>query len=172
LKGSARQRYTEIIGPKPETIDAAITRRRHERRNNMPPSEAPVCHQTLLDDNLMETTNGRPVALRFQSRRYFNAAVTNDTTFLAMVDVVDYSIIVGINDDNHSMIVGIIDYLRKYDILKRLERGGKLVANLVAGQAESTIIPPKDYQRRFTAAMDRYFTIVPDKWNKNKIDKN
>jgi 1-phosphatidylinositol-3-phosphate 5-kinase len=61
------------------------------------------------------------------------------------------------------MVVGIIDYLRQYDTIKKIERLGKSVT-MLTGQAEPTIIQPKDYRRRFTAAMDRYFMSVPDKW--------
>ena len=81
----------------------------------MPLTTPPMCMQTLLDDNLMEATNGRPVSMRWMAKRFFEKAVTNDTEFLAQCDIVDYSILVGFDDENHTVVVGIIDYLRKYD---------------------------------------------------------
>ena len=47
--------------------------------------------------------------------------------------MVDYSILVGFDEDNHEVVVGIIDYLRKYDIIKKMERVGKSVG-MIAGQ--------------------------------------
>ena len=37
----------------------------------------------------------------------------NDTLFLSIVNVVDYSILVGFDEDSHEIVVGIIDYLRQ-----------------------------------------------------------
>ena len=46
-------------------------------------------------------------------QRYFSVAVRNDTSFLLDVNVVDYSILVGFDEDSHEIVVGIIDYLRQ-----------------------------------------------------------
>lgn len=45
-------------------------------------------------------------------------------------------------------VVGIIDYMRQYDIIKRMERMGKSVS-MIAGQAEPTIVQPSLYKTRF-----------------------
>ena len=45
-------------------------------------------------------------------------------------------------------MVGIIDYMRQYDIIKRMERMGKSVS-MIAGQAEPTIVQPCLYKTRF-----------------------
>jgi len=90
-------------------------------------------------------------------------AVNNDTFFLSIISVVDYSILVGFDDDTHEIVVGIIDYMRQYDIVKRMERMGKSVG-MLTGQAEPTIIQPPMYKKRFNAAMERYFMSIPDKW--------
>lgn len=45
-------------------------------------------------------------------------------------------------------VVGIIDYMRQYDIIKRMERMGKSVS-MIAGQAEPTIVQPSQYKARF-----------------------
>ncbi len=80
--------------------------------------------------------------------------------------MVDYSILAGLDEDSGEIVVGIIDYLRQYDTMKKIERLGKSVT-MLTGQAEPTIIQPRDYRRRFTVAMDRYFMSVPDKWISN-----
>ena len=88
----------------------------------------------------------------------------NGTLFLSLINVVDYSILVGLDDDSTELVVGIIDYMRQYDIIKKMERMGKSVG-MIAGQAEPTVIQPPNYRNRFqAAAMERYFMMVPDKW--------
>ncbi len=69
--------------------------------------------QVLLDDNLMEFTKGRPFPLKHRAKMFFHKAVQNDTLFLSIVNVVDYSILVGIDENSHELVVGIIDYLRQ-----------------------------------------------------------
>jgi len=127
------------------------------------PSQPRVSQQTLLDENFMEFTEGRPFPLHDRAKAYFNNAVLNDTLFLSLINVVDYSILVGMDEENKELVVGIIDYMRQYDIIKKMERMGKSVG-MIAGQAEPTVIQPPNYRNRFQAAMERYFMMVPDKW--------
>ena len=122
-----------------------------------------------MDDNLMELTRGRPIPLKHKAKVIFNKAVMNDTLFLSIINIVDYSILVGIDEDTNELVVGIIDYMRQYDIIKRMERMGKSVGTMIAGQAEPTVIQPPQYRKRFQNAMERYFMTVPDKWIQNDI---
>lgn len=50
-------------------------------------------------------------------------------------------------------VVGIIDYMRQYDIIKRVERMGKSVT-MITGQAAPTIIQPANYKERFKKVRD------------------
>ncbi|KAG5190222.1 hypothetical protein JKP88DRAFT_192304 [Tribonema minus] len=111
----------------------------------------------------MEFTGGQPLPLLDHSKAVFQTAIMNDTLFLSLVNVVDYSIVVGLDEDRRELVVGIIDYMRQYDIIKRVERMGKSVS-MVVGQAEPTIVQPSMYKTRFQQAMERYFMTVPDKW--------
>lgn len=120
-----------------------------------------------MDHNLMELTDGKPLPLKFKANVRFHKAILNDTLFLSIINVVDYSILVGIDEDTQELVVGIIDYMRQYDIIKRMERMGKSVG-MIAGQAEPTVIQPVQYRKRFVAAMDKYFMAVPDKWSQLK----
>ena len=70
----------------------------------------------------MELTKGRPFPLKRRSRLFFGSAINNDTAFLELINVVDYSILVGFDEDNYECVVGIIDYMRQYDFIKRMER--------------------------------------------------
>lgn len=83
--------------------------------------------------------------------------------FLSIINVLDYSILVGIDEERMELVVGIIDFMRQYDILKQMERVGKSLPTLVGSEAP-TIIQPPLYKARFTNAMERYFMTVPSKW--------
>jgi len=48
---------------------------------------------------------------------------------------------------------------------------GKSVG-MLTGQAEPTIIQPPQYRKRFSAAVERYFMSVPDKWVPHSIIQN
>ena len=156
LKGSTRSRYARVdaLGEVNKTPLSFV------RVNDVQP--------VLLDENFVEFTEGRPLPLRDRAKAYFNNAVMNDTLFLSLISVVDYSILVGMDDDNHQLVVGIIDYLRQYDIIKKVERVGKSVG-MIAGQAEPTVIQPPNYRNRFQLAMEKYFMMVPDKWTSFRL---
>lgn len=139
-------------------------KRRRARRNKLPAPKRLDSPQVLLDDNLMELTKGRPFPLKHRAKLFFDKAALNDTEFLSVINVVDYSILVGFDEDSHQVVVGIIDYMRQYDFVKRMERMGKSVG-MLTGQAEPTIIQPPQYCRRFSQAMERYFMPVPSKWS-------
>ena len=121
-------------------------------------------NHVLLDDNLMDLTHGKPFPLKYRAKLFFNKAVQNDTLFLSIINVVDYSILVGFDETSHEITVGIIDYMRQYDIVKRMERMVKASGGVLTGQAAPTIIEPPLYKKRFNIAMERYFMTVPDKW--------
>ncbi|CAM9116995.1 unnamed protein product [Discosporangium mesarthrocarpum] len=111
----------------------------------------------------MEFTGGQPLPMLDRGMAVFQTAIHNDTQFLTNTNIVDYSIVVGLDEEKRELVVGIIDYMRQYDIIKRMERMGKSVS-MIAGQAEPTIVQPSLYKNRFKQAMDRYFMMVPDKW--------
>jgi 1-phosphatidylinositol-3-phosphate 5-kinase len=173
LKGSSRQRYVDILGENGEKIDDFdnyLLKKRNCRRHKN--SKGPVefnPNKVCMDDNLMELTRGKPIPLKHKAKVIFHKAVMNDTLFLSIINIVDYSILVGIDEDTNELVVGIIDYMRQYDIIKRMERMGKSVGTMIAGQAEPTVIQPPQYRKRFQNAMERYFMTVPDKWIQNDI---
>ena len=81
--------------------------------------------RVLLDDNFMEFTEvsthtqhlartvsrftlqsqGRPLPLHDRAKEYFNRAVNNDSLFLSLINVVDYSILVGIDEENKEVAI-------------------------------------------------------------------
>lgn len=163
LKGSQRARYMEVKEPL-ERFDENLHKRRKARKAGKKHKANTTASEILLDDNLLELTDGRPFPLKHRAKIFFDKAVTNDTEFLSVVNVVDYSMLVGFDENTHEIVVGIIDYIRQYDLSKKFERLGKSVG-MIAGQAEPTIIQPIQYCRRFNMAMERYFMSVPDHWS-------
>ena len=125
--------------------------------------------QVLLDENFLEFTKGRPLPLTDRARAIFHMSILNDTLFLSIINIIDYSILVGIDEEKHELVVGIIDYMRQYDIIKQMERVGKSVS-MIAGAQQPTIIQPNNYKIRFQNAMEKFFTPVPTKWTNTHIN--
>lgn len=118
---------------------------------------------TLLDGDFLDFTAGRPMPMTDRAKALFHMSILNDTLFLSIINVLDYSILVGIDEETQELVVGIIDFMRQYDILKQMERVGKSLP-MVVGSEAPTIIQPPLYKARFTSAMERYFMTVPSKW--------
>lgn len=123
----------------------------------------PKAPRTLLDGDFLEASLGRPMPMHDRAKEVFHMSILNDTLFLSIINVLDYSILVGIDEEKMELVVGIIDFMRQYDILKQMERVGKSLP-MVVGSEAPTIIQPPLYKARFTNAMERYFMTVPSKW--------
>ncbi|XP_052881581.1 putative 1-phosphatidylinositol-3-phosphate 5-kinase FAB1C isoform X7 [Gossypium arboreum] len=138
LKGSARSRYN------PDTSG----------RNKV-----------LLDMNLLETLRTEPIFLGSKAKRILERAIWNDTSFLASIAVMDYSLLVGLDEEHNELVLGIIDFMRQYTWDKHLETWVK-ASGILGGpkNASPTIISPKQYKKRFRKAMTAYFLTVPDQW--------
>ncbi|KAK7058615.1 Mitochondrial distribution and morphology protein 12 [Paramarasmius palmivorus] len=125
-------------------------------------------NEVLLDENLVETAHLAPFYLREHSKRILRGALYNDSKFLADINVMDYSLVCGVDSQNNELVVGIVDYIRTYTWDKKLESWVKESAFLGGGRGEPTIVSPKQYRHRFITAMERYFPLVPDRWMKQK----
>ncbi|RHY08494.1 hypothetical protein DYB36_001442 [Aphanomyces astaci] len=135
-------------------------------------------HDVLLDGNFLERHLGLPCPLHCRSYDKLVEAIRNDVHFLSDNNIMDYSLVIGyapevpVNVDDHDgtnhdvttnrvLLVGIIDYLRHFDFLKRMESVGKSVT-MIAGQAAPTVVQPKQYAKRFVDALEQtYFMPVP-----------
>ncbi|XP_046386822.1 1-phosphatidylinositol 3-phosphate 5-kinase isoform X2 [Ischnura elegans] len=113
----------------------------------------------LLDENLLKMTCESPLYIQSHSKAVLTRAISNDTLFLASQSVMDYSLLVGLDEEKKELIVGIIDYIRTFTWDKRLENMVKS-----AGGKTPTIIEPDLYRGRFITAMHKYFLPVPDQW--------
>ncbi|KAL0374632.1 UNVERIFIED_CONTAM: 1-phosphatidylinositol-3-phosphate 5-kinase FAB1B [Sesamum radiatum] len=127
-------------------------------------------NKVLLDQNLIEAMPTSPIFLGTKAKRLLERAVWNDTSFLASIDVMDYSLLVGIDEEKHELVLGIIDFMRQYTWDKHLETWVK-ASGILGGpkNASPTVISPKQYKRRFRKAMSAYFLMVPDEWPSSMI---
>ncbi|WWC70740.1 uncharacterized protein I206_104691 [Kwoniella pini CBS 10737] len=130
-------------------------------------------NEVLLDENLMEIVYKHPLYLKDHSKKILRTALFNDTLFLSNLNVMDYSLVVGVDSEKHELVVGIVDYIRTFTWDKKLESWVKDSAFLGgAGKGEPTIVTPKQYKIRFRTAMERfYFPSVPDRWTKVGLDE-
>ncbi|KIY46344.1 hypothetical protein FISHEDRAFT_47454 [Fistulina hepatica ATCC 64428] len=122
-------------------------------------------NEVLLDENLIQCAHEKPFYVREHSKRILRGALHNDTKFLADINVMDYSLVCGVDSETDELVVGIVDYIRTYTWDKKLESWVKESAFLVS-KGEPTIVTPKQYRQRFISAMERYFLLVPDRWMK------
>uniref|UniRef100_A0A7G3AV87 1-phosphatidylinositol-3-phosphate 5-kinase n=1 Tax=Lutzomyia longipalpis TaxID=7200 RepID=A0A7G3AV87_LUTLO len=118
----------------------------------------------LLDQNLIQMSWSNPLYILTHSRTILREAIHRDASFLEKNDVMDYSLLVGLDGQEKLLVLGIIDYIRTFTLDKRLESLVKQTG-LLGGQGKlPTVISPKPYKQRFSEAMERYFLVVPDRW--------
>ncbi|TYI28833.1 hypothetical protein ES332_A05G272300v1 [Gossypium tomentosum] len=117
----------------------------------------------LLDQNFVNDMNSSPLYVSNQAKRLLQRAVWNDTTFLNSINVMDYSLLVGVDMERRELVCGIIDYLRQYTWDKQLETWVKS-SLVVPKNLLPTVISPKEYKKRFRKFMSTYFLSVPDHW--------
>ncbi|KAJ4756204.1 1-phosphatidylinositol 3-phosphate 5-kinase [Rhynchospora pubera] len=122
-------------------------------------------NKVLLDENLIESMPTSPIFVAKKSKRILERAVWNDTFFLSSIDVMDYSLLVGVDEHKHELIIGIIDFMRQYTWDKHLETWVK-ASGILGGpkNVSPTVISPKEYKLRFRKAMSSYFLVIPDDW--------
>ncbi|XP_060802481.1 1-phosphatidylinositol 3-phosphate 5-kinase [Amyelois transitella] len=113
----------------------------------------------LMDENLLNLRWETPLYVQSHVGSVLWSCIERDTAFLAQHEVMDYSLLLGI--DKGTLVLGIIDYIRTFTWDKKLEHLVK--KNLGSGQP--TVLSPADYRRRFSAACRKYFLQCPDHWD-------
>lgn len=83
---------------------------------------------------------------------------------LQSINVMDYSLLVGVDEQKHEFVFGIIDYLRQYTWDKQLETWVK-TSLVVPRNVSPTVVSPREYKKRFRNFMTKYFLTVPDDWS-------
>ena len=113
-------------------------------------------NEVLLDENMVDFIYATPLFAREHSKRLLRASVYNDTLFLAKQNVMDYSLMVAVDEERKELVVGIIDCIRTYTWDKKLETWIK-----ERGKNRPTVTSPKEYKSRFREAMNRYILQAP-----------
>ena len=114
-------------------------------------------NEVLLDENMVEFIYESPLFAREHSKKLLRASVYNDTLFLSRQNVMDYSLMVAIDEDRKELVVGIIDCIRTYTWDKKLESWMK-----DRGKNRPTVTSPREYKSRFREAMGRYVLQAPE----------
>ncbi|XP_006660485.1 putative 1-phosphatidylinositol-3-phosphate 5-kinase FAB1D [Oryza brachyantha] len=117
--------------------------------------------KVLLDQNFIEDMRTMPIYIEGKTKNLMERAIWNDTAFLSRMNVMDYSLLVGVDKQKKELVFGIIDYLRQYTWDKQLESWVK-TSLVVPKNLSPTVISPKEYKIRFRAFMSQYFLTVPD----------
>lgn len=118
----------------------------------------------LLDENLIKMSCESPLYVHPHSKIILNQSINDDAEFLTSQLVMDYSLLVGLDEDSGELVLGIIDYIRTFTWDKKIETMVKK-SGLLGGQGKlPTIISPEEYKNRFIAAMNLYFLSVPNRW--------
>lgn len=65
-------------------------------------------NEVLLDENLVEAAHTNPFYLREHSKRILRGALYNDSKFLADINVMDYSLVCGVDSDGNELVLGIV----------------------------------------------------------------
>ena len=116
----------------------------------------------LYDGDFLAYTGGHPLPLTDASKRLLEETLRRDTEFLCRVKVIDYSLLIGLDPASGRLTVGIIDYLRRFDLVKQLESRMKTVTQLVTN-VDPTVVQPERYMSRLQrAVLDKYFIAAPD----------
>jgi len=113
-------------------------------------------NEVLLDENMVEFIYESPLFAREHSKKLLRASVWNDTLFLSRQNVMDYSLMIAIDENRKELVVGIIDCIRTYTWDKKLESWIK-----DRGKNRPTVTSPKEYKSRFREAMGRYVLQAP-----------
>ncbi|KAI0701295.1 hypothetical protein BC835DRAFT_236879 [Cytidiella melzeri] len=119
--------------------------------------------KTLFDGDWIEGQQRALSLVQPHSKVVLQEAIRADSDFLARSNIMDYSLLLGIDEERKQIACGLVDTIGSYTFAKTLEYKAK--QNLSSGK-EVTVIPPNEYQERFVNAMDNYFVACPDKWSK------
>lgn len=117
--------------------------------------------EVLLDENMVDFIYETPLFAREHSKKLLSQSVWNDTLFLGRQNVMDYSLMIAIDEKRSELVVGIIDCIRTYTWDKKLESWIKDRGFAGGGRNRPTVTSPREYKGRFREAMARYVLQAP-----------
>ncbi|KZT58410.1 hypothetical protein CALCODRAFT_468352 [Calocera cornea HHB12733] len=119
--------------------------------------------KTFFDVEFLESQKRAPVYVTPHSRLVVREAIRSDAAFLTSANIMDYSMLLGVDDQDHTIACGLVDTIGSYNVAKTLEYTAK--QSLKSGK-DVTVMPPAEYEARFVSAMESYLIACPDKWTK------
>ncbi|KAB8229354.1 1-phosphatidylinositol-3-phosphate 5-kinase FAB1 [Aspergillus alliaceus] len=122
-------------------------------------------NEVLLDENMVDFIYETPLFTREHSKKLLSQSVWNDTLFLGRQNVMDYSLMIAIDESRSELVVGVIDCIRTYTWDKKLESWIKDRGFAGGGKNRPTVTSPKEYKSRFREAMARYVLQAPSCWS-------
>ncbi|KFB47996.1 AGAP005216-PA-like protein [Anopheles sinensis] len=135
-----------------------------DRNRLVDPNRQTGTERVLMDENFIQMSWTNPLYILSHSKTVLKEAITRDACFLERNEVMDYSLLVGLENSEKNLVIGIIDYIRTYTLDKKFESMIKQ-SGLMGGHGKlPTVVSPKMYKNRFIVAMERYFLSVPDRW--------
>ncbi|KAI9204601.1 uncharacterized protein BJ171DRAFT_423957 [Polychytrium aggregatum] len=115
--------------------------------------------QVLWDGDWVDGRCKDQFMLYAYSKLIITEAIQNDVAFLSNNNIMDYSLLLGVDNEKKELVGGIVDIIGTYTWYKKLESRGKLA---LANDKESvTVLPPVEYARRFRESIESYFLMVP-----------
>lgn len=139
LKGSERNRLADTNSVDPEKTEVV-----------------------LLDENLTRMIRDSPLYVRPQSKKRLQVALENDSLFLTAHEILDYSLLVGVDEDKKELVVGVIDFIRTFTWDKKVESLVKQIPKMAdRTKPTPTIVKPESYRGRFIQKMNHYLMPVP-----------
>ncbi|KAJ6535129.1 hypothetical protein B0H19DRAFT_1271776 [Mycena capillaripes] len=125
--------------------------------------------KTLFDGEWIEGQQRTLTLVRPHSKVVLREAIKSDAEFLAKSNIMDYSLLLGVDQERKEIACGLVDTIGSYTFAKTLEYKAKQGLTGNSGK-EVTVIPPTEYQERFVSALDGYFVACPDKWSRSMDD--
>ncbi|CAK5273015.1 unnamed protein product [Mycena citricolor] len=124
--------------------------------------------KTLFDGEWIEGQQRTLTLVQPHSKAVLREAIRSDAEFLARSNIMDYSLLLGVDKERKQIACGLVDTIGSYTFAKTLEYKAKQGLN--SGK-EVTVIPPTEYQERFVSALDGYFLACPDRWSRPADDR-
>ncbi|KAJ1936747.1 Mitochondrial distribution and morphology protein 12, partial [Linderina macrospora] len=78
-------------------------------------------NSVFQDQNLLKLIRENPICIRQLTKQHLHDAIWNDTLFLSKMNVMDYSLLVGFDENSKELVVGIVDFIRTFTWDKKLE---------------------------------------------------
>lgn len=123
--------------------------------------------KTFFDSEWVEGQKRNATLINTHSNAILQHAIRADSDFLARNLIMDYSLLLGLDEERCQLVCGLVDTIGSFSLAKTLE--WKLKQGINSGLnsgTETTVLPPQDYNERFVKAIETYFLACPDKWTK------